>query len=121
MAAGIALRNATRTAIDQLGNTVIVTNRTSASGVMDDIIWTDTTSASITAATTNNVISKYIKMIAGDIETGDLIIYVKDTNTVLKSDKLTFNTIDYTINPLKPIYVENVLVVNVATCYKEHN
>ena len=119
MAAGTALRNAARTVINQVGNTVKLSTITASYDVRDNVTETVATSASIIAATTNTRVPIFMRQLAGNIEAGDLIVYVKDSDTINKSDIITYQSTDYDIDELKPIYVENIHVVTVATCHKK--
>jgi hypothetical protein len=55
----------------------------------------------------------------GNVQAGDLNIYVKDINTIAINDKVTLNGVNYRIQQLKPIYIENILVVTVGVCFKD--
>ena len=112
MGAGEALRNATRTVVGLVGNTVYRIPQTASYNERGFNSPTAGTTATLVAATTNNRFPKFLKQIIGDVKAGDLIIYVKDTDTVAT---------DYLVQELKPIYVKDILVVTVCTLYKDNS
>jgi len=120
MGAGNALRNAAQTAINQLGNSVTITTQTEVEGDRGEIAYTDNVATNLTAATSQNRLPSYIRNQLGNVESGDLNIYVKYTDTILKNDKVTFNSVDYRIKSLKPIYIEDILVVTVGVWFKDN-